>query len=454
MNICVVGVGYVGLVVGTCLADFGHNVVCVDTNKDKIDGLKNGISPIYELGLEELIHRNVKEGRLSFTTDLKHGIQASLAVYVAVNTPNKADGTADLSYVQAVAAKIAEEMDGYKVIILKSTVPVGTCAKVREIISKKLEERVSEKNLAADVNLNGYLPTFSIVSNPEFLREGSAIEDFMRPNRVVIGAESDQVIAIMKDIYRPLYLLETPMVITNLETAELIKYASNAFLATKISFINEMSCICEKVGADVNMIAKGMGLDRRIGSKFLHTGPGYGGSCFPKDTQALLSIAKEVGYEVKIVKSAIEVNEYQKKRMISVIKQAMQDVEGKTIGILGLAFKPNTDDMRDAAAITIINGLQELGAKIKAFDPVSMDEAKKVLNNVEYCESSFAVAENSDALVILTEWNEFRQIDFSKIKELLNAPVIIDTRNLYDPERMLKLGFEYTCIGRGNFKSA
>ncbi|MCG2713066.1 MAG: UDP-glucose/GDP-mannose dehydrogenase family protein, partial [Candidatus Omnitrophica bacterium] len=319
---------------------------------------------------------------------------------------------------------------------------------------EKLDEINSPENLAKDYNSNGYLPSFSVVSNPEFLREGSAIEDFMRPNRIVIGADSDQAIAIMKDIYRPLYLLETPMVITNLETSELIKYASNAFLATKISFINEMSCLCEKVGADVSMIAKGMGLDKRIGTKFLHAGPGYGGSCFPKDTQALTSIAKNAGYDIKIVKSAIEVNVYQKKRMISVIQNAVKDISGKTIGILGLAFKPNTDDMREAASITIIEGLQKMGAKIKAFDPVSMDEAQKVLKNVEYCDSAFSVADGSDVLVILTEWNEFRQLDLGKIKELLKSNIIVDTRNIYDPLRMKKLGFEYTCIGRGSFKSA
>ncbi len=451
MNICVVGVGYVGLVVGTCLADFGHNVVCVDKNRQKIDSLNKGISPIYELGLEELIHRNTKEKRLSFTADLKEGIQSSLAVYIAVDTPNLEDGTPNLSSIEAVARSVAETIDGYKVVILKSTVPVGTCAHVRSIISERLDDINSVENLAKNPESNGYMPTFSVISNPEFLREGSAIEDFMRPNRVVIGSDSDQAIAIMKDIYRPLYLLETPMVITNLETAELIKYASNAFLATKISFINEMSCICEQVGADVNMIAKGMGLDKRIGTKFLHAGPGYGGSCFPKDTQALTYISKKAGYENKIVRSAIEVNDFQKKRMIEVISRAMKNVSGKIIGILGLAFKPNTDDMRDSASITIIEGLQKLGAKIKVFDPVAMEEAKKVIKDVEYCENAFQATEGSDALVILTEWNEFRQLDLGKIKELLKSNVIVDTRNIYDPLRMKKLGFEYTCVGRGNF---
>ncbi|MFH1460547.1 MAG: UDP-glucose/GDP-mannose dehydrogenase family protein [Candidatus Omnitrophota bacterium] len=448
MNICVVGVGYVGLVVGTCLADFGHKVICVDANLEKINNLKKGISPIYELGLEELIHRNVKEKRLTFTTDLKEGVESSLAIYIAVDTPNKEDGFPNLTNIDTVALEIAKYMDGYKVVILKSTVPVGTCAHVEKIITENLKERVSEEKLAKNPDADAYLPSFSVVSNPEFLREGSAIEDFMRPNRVVIGAVSDQAIAIMKDIYRPLYLLETPLVITNLESSELIKYAANAFLATKISFINEMSCICEKVGADVNMIAKGIGLDKRIGSKFLHVGPGYGGSCFPKDTLALTNIAKNAGYDLKIVKSAIEVNKLQKERMITLIKNHVENISHKTIGILGLAFKPNTDDMREAASITIIQGLQKEGVKIKVFDPVAMEEAKKVIKNVEYCDDAYSVAINSDALVILTEWNEFRQMDLAKIKELLKSPVVIDTRNIYQPERMQKLGFKYISIGR------
>ncbi len=453
MNICVVGIGYVGLVAGTCLADFGHRVICVDTNKEKIQKLQKGIIPIYELGLEELVRRNMKEKRLFFTTDLKEGVRSSLAIYIAVNTPNKQDGFPDTSNVESVSLEIAKHMDGYKVIIMKSTVPVGTCAKTRALIENALNGKVSPKRLAKNPDLDGHLPTFDVVSNPEFLREGSAIEDFMRPNRIVIGASSDEAIAITKDIYRPLYLLETPMVITTLESAEMIKYASNAFLATKISFINEMAHICEKVGADVNMIAKGIGLDRRIGAKFLHVSPGYGGSCFPKDTLALTNIAKSVNYDLKIVKAAIEVNEQQKMWMITKIKDAVGNTDGKTIGILGLSFKPNTDDMRKAASITIINGLKQSGLKIKVFDPAAMKESKKIFNNdIEYCEDAYTVAKDSDALVVLTEWNEFRQLDLGKIKELLKSPIIIDTRNIYEPERMKRLGFDYISTGRNNNK--
>lgn len=451
MNICVIGAGYVGLVAGTCLADFGHNVLCVDKDAEKIGKLQKGIIPIYELGLEELVRRNTKEKRLSFTTDLKEGIQSSLAVYIAVNTPNRSDGFADISRVESVALEIAEYMDAYKVIIMKSTVPVGTCAKIRSIIENALNEKVSPQQLANNPDIDCHLPSFDIVSNPEFLREGSAIEDFMRPNRIVIGSSSDHATAIMKDIYRPLYLLETPMVITTLESSEMIKYAANAFLAVKISFINEMAHICEKVGADVNMIAKGIGLDKRIGSKFLHVGPGYGGSCFPKDTLALTNIAKDAGYDLKIVQAAIEVNKQQKKLMLNKIKDALKNVDGKTVGILGLAFKPNTDDMRESASITIINGLKKSGFRIKAFDPVAIEEAKKVFNNdIEYCEDAYITAKDSDILVILTEWNEFRQLDLGRIKELLKTPTIIDTRNIYEPERMRRLEFAYISVGRKN----
>ena len=453
MNICVVGTGYVGLVAGTCLADFGHNIICVDNNKDKIEKLQNGIMPIYELGLKDLIRRNVKEKRLTFTTNLKEGIQHSLAVYIAVSTPDRGDGIPDLGAVEAVAKETAEYIDGYKVIIIKSTVPVGTCSKVKSIINELLNERVSPQMLANNPDLDGYLPKFDIVSNPEFLREGSAIEDFMRPNRIVVGAESDEAIAIMKDIYRPLYLLETPMVITTLKSAEMIKYAANAFLATKISFINEMANVCDRVGADVNMITKGIGLDKRIGSKFLHVGPGYGGSCFPKDTLGLISVAKSVGYDLKIVKSTIEVNKQQKQLMVDKIKEACVDIKGKTIGILGLAFKPNTDDMRESAAVTIINKLQDAGAKIKVFDPVAMEEAKKIFKDVQYCQDAYEVAKDSDVLVLLTEWNEFRQLDMLKIKELLKEAIIVDTRNIYQPVRMERLGFTYISIGRAQVKS-
>ncbi len=448
MNICVVGTGYVGLVVGTCLADFGHRVICVDKNKKKIDDLKKGIMPIYELGLEELVRRNVKENRLFFTTDLSEGVKSSLAIYIAVDTPNSGDGSPDTSMAESVALQIAEYMDGYKVIVMKSTVPVGTCARIRSIIEKTLNARISDEQLARDPDLDCRLPSFDVVSNPEFLREGSAIEDFMRPNRIVVGVSSDEALAIMKDIYRPLYLLETPMVTTSLESAEMIKYAANAFLATKISFINEMARICDKVGADVNAIAKGIGLDKRIGSKFLHAGPGYGGSCFPKDTLALTTIAKNIDYDLKIVKATIEVNEEQKKFIFTKIKEALKDNNGKVIGILGLSFKPNTDDVRESAALSIINRLKENNFRIKSFDPVAMEEAKKIFTDIEYCSDPYEVAKDSDVLVILTEWNEFRLLDLGKIKELLKSPIVVDTRNIYDPLRMEKLGFKYFCIGR------
>ncbi|MCK4810130.1 MAG: UDP-glucose/GDP-mannose dehydrogenase family protein [Candidatus Omnitrophica bacterium] len=448
MNISIFGAGYVGLVTGTCLADFGHTVICVDKDEEKIKKLRKGIIPIYELGLEELVHRNLKEKRLSFTTNLEESIQSSLALYIAVNTPNSGDGAPDISNINAVAVAIAEHMDEYKVIVMKSTVPMGTCANVRVMIQKTLDEKFSPERLAKNPDIDPRMPDFDLVSNPEFLREGSAIEDFMRPNRIVVGTESDQARAIMKDIYRPFYLFETPMVFTTLETSEMIKYAANAFLATKISFINEMANICEKVGADVNMIAKGIGLDRRIGFKFLHASPGYGGSCFPKDTLALIDIAKNVGYDLKIVKATVAVNERQKKWMIEKIKKIIGNLKNKTIGILGLAFKPNTDDIRESAAITIIEGLKKDGAQIKAFDPVAMNAAKKVLKDIRYCNDAYEVMEDSDALVILTEWNEFRYLDLAKAKKLLKKPVLIDTRNIYEPERMKRLGFTYVSVGR------
>lgn len=433
MNICVVGTGYVGLVTGACFAEFGLKVVCVDNDEKKIDELSRGIIPIFEPGLEELVKRNLKDGRLSFTTDIADAVRKSLVIFIAVGTPSKEDGSADLSYVEAVAESIAENMNGYKVIVTKSTVPVGTGERIRKIISEKQKG-----------NSN-----FDIVSNPEFLREGSAIEDFMRPNRVVIGAESDQAIAIMRDLYSPLYLIETPFVITNIKTAEMIKYASNAFLATKVSFINEIANICERVGADVHIVAKGMGLDNRIGSKFLHPGPGFGGSCFPKDTLAIVNIAKEQGYEFEIVKAVIKVNERQRTLMIEKIKKSVGDLKDKKIGVLGLSFKQNTNDMRDAPSISIIKGLQKEGAKIKAYDPASIEEAKKFLDDIDYCNDPYGVADGSDALIVLTEWNQFRNLDILKIKELLKEPVIIDLKNIYDPKKMKEMGIRYTGVGRG-----
>jgi len=432
MNICVVGTGYVGLVTGACFAEFGLKVTCVDNDMSKIDMLKDGKIPIYEPGLEEMVSKNTKSGNLAFTTDISGAVQKALVVFIAVGTPPKKDGSADLSYVEKVAGSIAENMNGYKVIVTKSTVPVGTGEKIRSIVSRSQREKVD----------------FDIVSNPEFLREGSAIEDFMHPNRVVIGANSDQAMAIMKDLYSPLYLIETPIVLTNVETAEMIKYASNAFLATKISFINEIANICELVGADVHKVAVGMGLDNRIGAKFLHPGPGFGGSCFPKDTQAIVRIAKEHGYEFEIVNSVLKVNDRQRLRMVDKIRNTLGELEGKTIAVLGLSFKPNTDDMRDSPAIVIIEEMKKLGARVRAYDPVAMEEASKVITGIEYCEGPYDCAEGADALVILTEWNQFRILDIQKLRHLLKEPIMFDLRNVYEPAKMRSEGFRYICVGR------
>jgi UDPglucose 6-dehydrogenase len=432
MNICIVGTGYVGLVTGTCFAEFGNNVVCVDNDKHKINNLENGILPIYEPGLEDLLAKNVKEGRISFTTKLQEAVDQSLVIFIAVGTPPKEDGSADLQHVGAVAKEVAKVMTGFKVIVNKSTVPVGSAKWVSGII---------EKHQVSKVN-------FAVVSNPEFLREGSAIEDFMRPDRVVIGSNSEEASAIMKDLYSPLYLIETPFVITNPETAELIKYAANAFLATKISFINEIALLCENVGADVHHVALGMGLDRRIGRKFLHPGPGFGGSCFPKDTRALVKMGKEHKASTTIVENVIRVNEEQKRMMAEKIKKTVGDIRGKTLGILGLSFKPNTDDMREAASITIIEDLQKEKASIKVFDPVAMEEAKKVLKDVTYCKDEYEVADGADALIFVTEWNQFRSLDLGKIKSLLVNPVVVDLRNIYEPKKMKERGFKYSCVGR------
>ncbi len=433
MNICVIGTGYVGLVTGTCFADFGVSVTCVDKDASKIKMLEAGQMPIYEPGLAELVEKNVKEGRLSFTTDLSEAIRKSLVVFIAVGTPPKEDGSADMVYVEEVARTIAANLNGYKVIVTKSTVPVGTGKLIEKIITGEQPE--------------GH--KFDVASNPEFLREGSAIEDFMRPNRVVIGARSEQAVAIMKDLYSPLYLIETPFVIADIETAELIKYASNAFLATKISFINEMANICEKVGADIHMVAKGMGLDHRIGSKFLHPGPGYGGSCFPKDTSAITKIAKEHGYTFRIVETVIEVNRLQRERMMDKIKTIVGEPKGKLIGLLGLTFKPNTDDIRDSPAIDIVDMLVKAGAWIRAYDPAGMEHAKKVLPTaVKFCHDPYEAAKGADALVILTEWNQFRKLDLARIKQLLKSPKLIDLRNVYEPASMKRMGFEYVSVGR------
>jgi UDPglucose 6-dehydrogenase len=432
VRICVVGTGYVGLVTGTCFSEFGVDVTCVDANEEKIRILNRGGMPIYEPGLDAMIARNVKEGRLSFTTDLKSAVERSLVVFIAVGTPPKADGSADLRYIEQVARSIAEWMNGYKVVVNKSTAPVGTGRWIRDTILKNQKEA----------------HRFSVCSNPEFLREGSAIEDFVRPDRVVIGAEDAEAVAIMKDLYSPLYLIETPIVITNLETAELIKYASNAFLATKISFINDLSVLCDKVGADVHHVAKAMGLDRRIGPKFLHPGPGYGGSCFPKDTLALIDTAKKAGADLKIVQAAVDVNSRQRETAFLKIKQLTGDLKGKTVGILGLSFKPNTDDMRDAPSIPIIERLQKEGADVRAYDPVAMAEAKKVLTRVTFCRDAYEAAAGADCVVFMTEWNQFRNLNTDKLKEVMRTHAIADLRNIYEPKKMRELGFQYAAMGR------
>ncbi len=434
MHIGVIGTGYVGLVTGVCFAEFGVFVTCVDKDEKKIKALKKGEVPFYEPGLEGLVNKNIKNGRLKFSTRINDAVDSSLVIFIAVGTPPRGDGSADLSYVQEVAAEIADNIKGYKVIVTKSTVPVGTGTMVREIISKRLKEQVD----------------FDIVSNPEFLREGAAIEDFMRPNRVIIGARSQQAVAILKDLYRPLYLIETPFVVTNIETAELIKYASNSFLATKISFINEISRLCEKVGADVHMVAKGMGLDMRIGSKFLHPGPGYGGSCFPKDTRALHTIGQNWGEELGVVRAAIDANERQKGFVFEKIKKGIGSVSGKTFAVLGLSFKPNTNDMREAPSVFIIENLLKEKAKIRAFDPVAIEDAKAVFrNSVKYAKGPYDCVRGADAVVIVTEWNEFRNLDLARIKQLLKTPYFFDLRNIYEPEKMKRLGFTYFCVGRG-----
>jgi len=434
MHICVVGTGYVGLVTGACLADFGINVTCVDKDEEKITKLLDGEIPIYEPGLDSLVEKNARSGRLHFSTDLAPAIQQALAIFIAVGTPPKEDGSADLSYVVQVAEAIADNLNGYKVVVTKSTVPIGT----GQLIEKIITERESEAH------------PFSVVSNPEFLREGSAIADFMRPDRVVIGARDAQAVAIMKDIYSPLYLIETPFVITNVESSELIKYASNAFLATKITFINEVAELCDRLGADVHHVSRGMGLDKRIGPKFLHPGPGYGGSCFPKDTQAMSEIARKAGRPFEIVDTVIEVNNRIKERAVERVREAIgEDFNGKTVAILGLSFKPETDDMRDSSSIPLVTALVEGGAKVKAFDPVAMDNARGMLPEaVQYCEDSYDAAEGADAMIIVTEWNQFRSLDMERVRSSLKQPVVIDLRNLYDPKRMKDQGFRYSSVGR------
>ena len=434
MNVVMIGTGYVGLVSGTCFAEFGANVTCVDVDKGKVSRLLAGEIPIYEPGLDDLVAGNVKAGRLSFTTDLAAVAPDADLVFIAVGTPSRrGDGFADLSFVYEAARQLAPHLRGYTVIVDKSTVPVGTARNVARIIR--------ETNPEAD---------FDVASNPEFLREGAAISDFMRPDRVVIGAESERAEALLRELYRPLNLIEAPILFTGLESAELIKYASNAFLATKISFINEMSMLCEAVGADVHAVAKGMGMDKRIGSKFLHPGPGYGGSCFPKDTQALVRIAQENDTSSRIVESVIEVNAAQKARMIKKVRLALGGSEAeKTIGVLGLTFKPETDDMRDAPALSILPALMEKGANVRAHDPQGMHEARELLPaEVTYCEDHYDVFKGADAVLLLTEWNLYRGLDLERAKAVMRTPVFVDLRNVYERATMESLGFSYYCIGR------
>ncbi len=433
MRVTMIGTGYVGLVSGACFADFGHEVVCVDKDRTKIEKLEQGKIPIFEPGLEALVAENVKAGRLSFSLDLAASTAKADAVFIAVGTPSRrGDGYADLSYVYKAAEEIAAVIEGYTVIVTKSTVPVGTGTEVEAIIRKTRPE--------AD---------FSVVSNPEFLREGAAIRDFKRPDRVVVGAEDERAVKVMRELYRPLFLNETPIIVTDRATSELIKYAANAFLATKITFINEMADICEKVGANVQEVAKGIGYDGRIGSKFLHAGPGYGGSCFPKDTLALVRTAQSNDAPTKIIEAVVAINDERKKKMADrVLLACGGSITGKTIAVLGLTFKPNTDDMRDSPSLDIIPALQAAGAKIRAFDPAGMDEAKTLLKDVDYVEGPYQTLEGADVVLIVTEWDEFRALDLERVKTLLNKPIMVDLRNIYNPAEMAELGIEYHSIGR------
>ena len=433
MNITMLGTGYVGLVSGTCFSEFGFDVCCVDKDKDKINNLKNDIIPIYEPGLQNLVKKNKNSGRLSFSNDIDQNIKKADIVFIAVGTPSRrGDGHADLTYVYEAAEKIAKNLDGYTVIVNKSTVPVGTGAEVKNIIKK-----INPKAL------------FDVVSNPEFLREGNAIEDFMRPDRVVVGIETEKAKQLMSIIYKPLYLIETPILFTDLNTAELIKYSANAFLAVKISYINQMSDLCEKVGADVHDVAKGIGLDKRIGSKFLHPGPGYGGSCFPKDTLALVQTAKEYDLNLSLVETVVQYNKQRKSDMADKIIEAFNNnCQNKKISILGLSFKPETDDMRDSPSLDIIPILKEKGFVISVFDPVAMDEAKKLLKNIEFSNNIEECLQESDGLVILTEWNEFRGLSATRLKKVMKGNILIDLRNSLNPDSFKNSGFNLIQLGR------
>ena len=432
MNITVIGTGYVGLVTGACFSELGVTVTCIDKDAAKIEALRSGKIPIFEPGLEELVLKNIREKRLSFTTDLDEALERSLVIFIAVGTPSDESGNADLRFVKEVATAIGKRLREYKVIVTKSTVPTGTGAMIREIV---------------EANRPGDAP-FSIASNPEFLREGSAVEDFMHPNRIVIGTEDSQAAAILRDLYRPLYLIETPFVITDVVTAEMIKYASNAFLATKISFINEIARLCDRLGADVHDVARGMGLDNRIGRKFLHPGPGFGGSCFPKDTAAVLAVARNNGEDFKVVRAVMQVNEEQPEIMIGKILDVIGEPKGKVAGVLGISFKPNTDDIRESPALRIIEGLRVRGVTVRAYDPIAMDNARAVLQGITFCRDEYDAVTGADVLVIVTEWNQFRALDLERLRTLMKRPAIVDLRNVYEPAEMARRGFVYRCVGR------
>ena len=439
-KISIIGTGYVGLVAGVCLADFGNNIINVDIDEEKIKKLKTGEIPLYEPGLEDIFNRNIEEDRINFTTNIEKAIKDSEVIFIAVGTPSNGDGSANLNAVEEVAKKIGRTINDYKVVVNKSTVPVGTADKVNKLIQKQLDNR--------NKNIN-----FDVVSNPEFLREGKAVHDFTHPDRIVIGSNSKEAQQILKEVYRALYLNDVPFVFTNPETAEIIKYASNAFLATKISFINEMSILCDKVGGNVQTVAKTMGMDGRIGDKFLHAGPGYGGSCFPKDTKAIVKTAKEHGVDLKVIKAGIDANEKQKNYMVDKILNYFDDISGKEFAVLGLSFKPETDDMRESPSLTILPKLIEQGATIRAYDPEAMDKAKNYFKDYEkeiiYCDNEYEVMKNTDGLILLTEWNKFRRLDLNKAKNLLSQTIFFDFRNVYNKKEVNNYGLDYIGVGIG-----
>jgi UDPglucose 6-dehydrogenase len=432
MHIAVIGTGYVGLVSGACFAEFGNDVTCVDSDAAKIEKIEAGEMPIYEPGLEALVAKNVREGRLHFTTDITGAVGRSLVVMLAVGTPSTSDGSADMSQIEAVALEIARSLNGYKVVVTKSTVPVGAAGYIKKIIDENKQSSCR----------------FSVAANPEFLREGAAINDFMRPDRVVIGCTDEEAVEILKDMYRPLYLIETPFVITTPESAEMIKYASNTFLAAKISFINEIANLCDLLGADVHDVARGMGMDKRIGNKFLHPGPGFGGSCFPKDALALAALARRAGYEMKIISAVLEVNRAQTASAVDRIKRALPELKDKTVALLGLSFKPETDDLREAPSLKIIGDLKEAGAQVRAYDPAAMEPARGLLSHVTFCEDEYDAATGSDALVVVTEWNQFRSLDLARLKSVMRALNVVDLRNIYEPDTVRSAGFHYVSMGR------